>query len=1031
MSTPPEHGVGDRGNPLLTDAIAAIAEHSAERTAIVGAGESWSFRRLVEEARAFARAIVDHSSPGERVGVCGPRTPRTVAAALGCLFAGRVYLPLDPGHAEHRLALVIEDADPALLLFDGPVPEPVGRHARARSLDATAKEVNGPRRETARLPVVGTDDVAYVIYTSGSTGRPKGVLAQHGALAALAEAIGDHRPGLGDHDVVLAVASFAFDMVITDVFVPLARGASVVLAPDARDTAHLLDLIDRHGVTTIFATPSLWRTLVDGGLGTGGRRKVRAVGGGERLTTALAHELQGRTERLYNGYGPTETTVYVTFGEVEDPDDVTLGGRVPSCTLHVLDDRLGVVPPGGRGELHVGGTAVGLGYHRRPALTAATFLPDPYSDHPGARLYCTGDIVTLREDGELEFVGRSDSQVKIRGHRVEPGEVEAVAAQHPDVREAVVLVTRDPAGEKSLTISWVGGENATPESLRTHLRHRLPPAMVPTSLLPVPAFPITANGKVDRDALRTHHAMSPLSSPSGTSDDESGPDLPDEAVSEVGRELRSIWSSVLGADEPSPDADFFHLGGHSVLAMEAVARIRDTYDVELPVWELFGDPSLRNWTSVVERSLQEAQEREEPSGAPDATTARQRSYLELERRLPGAVGPHPLIRCELSGPVDSALVVEALACVVRRHEPLRTTFPDPDSPVVSEFVELEMSEVDLRSTAPAQREEAMGDLERELARRPRDPVEPPVHALLVMLTPERFRLAVAVPDSVGDVGSRGPFLRDFARAYALAQETLTEGSTESPLMAWRPAVEYRELLALQNRSDADEANLAFWRETLPRATASGTEDCRTSTVPVRVPADVVEHLRDVALFEDSDLRTLLLTGLTEAMLVRQGGHPLLCTVNGARDGAPGSVAPLSRACYLPPAEGSLGEPSAIREGVSAAMGHVAEHPVAMEAVAADLQLRGETAPVPDAGLVLREPLPRIDAPTPEVTVAPLEDEAVVDADDGPLTALPYAFELCREGAELTGVLQYRTARDDAASATAIAERFIEALRKVE
>ncbi|GAA3726831.1 amino acid adenylation domain-containing protein [Spinactinospora alkalitolerans] len=456
MTAATEDGTDAPRRPLLTDAIMAAAEHSPERTAVVGGGETWSFRRLVGESHQFARAIAEVSGAADWIGVCGPRTPRTVAAALGCMLAGRVYLPLDPNHPEQRLSLIVDDADAALILFDGAVPDHIADHPRSLTLNALtdASEGGGTCRRAE------SNDVAYVIYTSGSTGKPKGVLAQHGALAALADAIGDHRPGLDAHDVVLAVASFAFDMSITDVFVPLARGATVVLAPDARDTAGLLDLIDAHGVTTVLATPSLWRTLVSGGLGDDGRRRVRAIGGGERLTGSLAGELLGRTERLYNGYGPTETTVYVTFGEVRDADDITLGRRTPSSLLYVLDGRLGAVPPGGRGELYIGGDTVSLGYHRRPGLTAEKFLPDPYSGRPGARLYRTGDIVRLRGDGELEFIGRSDSQVKIRGHRVEPGEVEAVLAQHPDVREAVVLAVDAPAGETALAAYWVGGETA-------------------------------------------------------------------------------------------------------------------------------------------------------------------------------------------------------------------------------------------------------------------------------------------------------------------------------------------------------------------------------------------------------------------------------------------------------------------------------------------------------------------------------------------------------------------------------------------
>jgi acyl-coenzyme A synthetase/AMP-(fatty) acid ligase len=427
-----------------------------------------------------------------------------------------------------------------------------------------------------------------VQYTSGSTGRPKGVGVPHRALTNVLLSMRDAL-GSGPSDVWLGLTSLSFDISGLELFLPLVTGARLELATedDARDGVAIGRVVHGHGVTHVQATPSGWRMLLDAGFIA---RSVTALSGGEALPPGLARELRSRVRRLFNVYGPTETTIWSTAVELPDPvDDVTLGAPIGNTHLYVVDDRLRPVPVGVPGELAIGGDGVAWGYLGRPGLTADRFVPDPHGP-PGARFYRTGDRVRLRRDGGLEFLGRTDAQVKIRGHRIELGEIEARLAEHPDVNRAVVTA----AGSDAPIVAYVTappGRAPQGRQVRSYLAEVLPAYMVPAEVVVLDSLPLTTAGKVDRRRLPAAVAGA----------QEVGGHVPPRTEFEA--VVAGLWADVLGRDRVGALDDFFDIGGHSLLATRVVARLGASLGLEIPIRILFLRPTVEEFASAVEELM--------------------------------------------------------------------------------------------------------------------------------------------------------------------------------------------------------------------------------------------------------------------------------------------------------------------------------------------------------------------------------------------------------------------------------------------
>ena len=561
----------------------AQAARTPDAIAVTFEGQALSYRELDQRTNRLARLLQERGvGPEVCVGLCVERSPDMMVGLLAILKAGGAYLPLDPTYPRERLELMLADAAVPVLVTQRALLEtlPTGT-AAAVCVDAEDREPASGSEAPVDSGVTG-EQLAYVIYTSGTTGRPKGVQITHRSAVNLLTSLA-RVPGLGPQDTMFAVSTLTFDVATFELLLPLIVGARVAICPReaAMDGRLLSAALARAGATAMHATPTTWRLLVESGWT--GAPLLKALSGGEALPAALAAELLARCAQLWDIYGPTETTICSATAPVRVGVPLWLGNLIANTRLYLLDRYLMPVPIGVPGELYIAGAGVARGYLGRPGLTADRFLPDPFSQAPGARMYRTGDVMRRRPDGGLEFLGRTDHQVKLRGFRIELGEIEAVLAQHQAVRQVVVLAREDMPGDKRL-VAYVlpaAGDAPVTGELRDYLRQKLPEHMVPSAFVLLNGFPRTSSGKVDRSALpapdqQSSEAPSTYVAPRGA----------------VERLLASICTEVLGVERIGAHDDFFTLGGHSLLATRVIARLETALGVELPVRLLFEAPTI-------------------------------------------------------------------------------------------------------------------------------------------------------------------------------------------------------------------------------------------------------------------------------------------------------------------------------------------------------------------------------------------------------------------------------------------------------
>ncbi|HVR99576.1 MAG TPA: amino acid adenylation domain-containing protein, partial [Thermoanaerobaculia bacterium] len=560
----------------------AQAAYTPDAVAVVFQDGQWTYAGLDRQASRLAHRLLGLGVGREdRVGILVERSPEMVAGLLAILKTGASYVPLDPAYPVERLELMAGDAGIKVLLTQGSL---AGILPGPRALCWDVAEIESP--EAPRC-AVGPHDLAYVIYTSGSTGRPKGVQIPHGAIVNFLRSMAE-TPGLGAADVLLSVTTLSFDIAGLELFLPLARGARVVLVgrDTAADGAALARLLAESGASVMQATPATWQLLLNAGWA--GAPWLKVLCGGEALPRDLALRLLQAAGEVWNVYGPTETTVWSAVQRVEMAV-VPLGRPIANTQLRILGSRQEVAPVGVPGELHIGGLGLARGYFGRPDLTAERFVPDPFTADPGARLYRTGDLTRYLPGGTVEFLGRIDHQVKVRGFRIELGEIEAVLAAHPAVCEAVCVVREDLPGGRGLAAYVVpAGEAPSADGLRGLLAEKLPAYMVPAHLVFLAALPLTANGKVDRRALPA---------PDRTADRAEGPVAPRNPVE---AELLRIWAEVLDVRPIGVRDDFFRLGGHSLLAVLLMARIEERFGQALPLAALFRSGTVEGLAALLE-----------------------------------------------------------------------------------------------------------------------------------------------------------------------------------------------------------------------------------------------------------------------------------------------------------------------------------------------------------------------------------------------------------------------------------------------
>jgi amino acid adenylation domain-containing protein len=987
-------GRSQRPVDLPTKFARFAAEHP-DAVALRWNGQPWSYATLAQRADRYAALLNERIPPGGWLALCAGRSPEIIALILGAFQAGRAVVPLEPEHPVARLRLTLEDAKPALLVTDHTAAREltIGYEADKALLDELAAEA--VLFDAGERLTPDETDIAYVIYTSGSTGQPKGVMVQHRHLAQLANVLEAGDPAVRAGNTVLSVASLAFDMMVTDIFVSLANGATVALPPGGvrqREPSALLECIETHQVDTVYATPSLLQMLVLGGLGTDGRRRVRVITGGEALSRELAATLQQRCSRVYHGYGPTETTVYSSFHRIDDPGYLPLGKPITGTTYYPVDEHLDIVPLNVRAELAIGGELVAAGYHNRARLTAEKFRPDPYAEVPGARCYLSGDLVRVDASGGAMFAGRKDTQVKIRGHRVELGEVETALLRQPGVRQCVATAAADPSGNTELVAYLVG--EADPADLRTRLRDELPSAMVPTRFVVVESIPLTVNGKPDREALLDAGTAEPApqdSAPTG----------------ELEARIAQMWADVLGVDSVGADDGFFDLGGHSLLAMEIVARIRGEFGVDLPVWELFTVPTVRAWAvALAEAMLVDTGDDAGTRSAP--VTFAQAALCVAEQVVPGVTAPGLVVGARLDGPVDVGELLTALQTVLARHEMLRARFElrGADSvQVIEPSTEIDFEEAVI--TDPADTLAVV----RRWAERPFDLAAGPLFRALLVEEPDSARaLYLSFHDVVCDAASASVVLSDLAAAYGTAlpgaavdgaavDSTAVDGAAVDQPAA-EAQVSFTDLARAQRGqgSGAAVADLVGqWRARLPRPAAGPAgSGYTTATRRITLSEDQHARLRKAAEEHGVDVATLLLDRLRAATGAAVGGLVL----DGRGDGTQHLVGPLA-STLLVPFTGT--GPDSVRDDVAWALAH------AVPAEMLALQSHGgqRLRSVPDVVVATRPAQAPITCTDRRVTLVPLR----LDWPDGPSparTGVTASLEFVDEpGGELPLVLQYR------------------------
>ena len=578
------------GGPVADPDATALAQLwtacAGDAVVAIGPNGALTGAEVRDLAQRIAAAIRGHGvGVSDQVAILLPRGARFLPAILGVWSVGAAYVPLDPIYPAKRLATMLADAGAAAIVIDSgvpraPVPPPAAAAIPVVDLATLATAGAASAEPVLDLPPSAT---AITIFTSGSTGRPKAVSVTQGAIAQLMATLGPLF-GLGPGDRFVAESTFAFDITVLELLLPVLTGGSVVIADteQALDAVRLLALLADSGATALQATPTGWRMLVDAGEIPAGV-KLR-ISGGEPLPRDLADAVgAGTGVRLWNMYGPTETTIYSGGWPVSpSPAPLEVGSIVAGTQHYVLDAQLRPVPPGVFGEVCIGGAALANGYHGAPGMTAARFVPDPFAGRPGARLYRSGDVGRWNSSGRLELAGRADRQVKIRGYRIESGEVEAALRSHKDIAQAVVSARG--GGHDVRLVGYLvtrSGAGAPPSGLREHLREVLPDYMVPAAFVVLPALPLTGNGKIDYRALpEPDWGTVPGHVPVA-------PRTPEES------KIAAIIAELLGLPAPVGVSDnFFALGGHSLTATRLMARIRAAYGVDLPVRTLFADPTV-------------------------------------------------------------------------------------------------------------------------------------------------------------------------------------------------------------------------------------------------------------------------------------------------------------------------------------------------------------------------------------------------------------------------------------------------------
>ena len=872
----------------LPAAFAVQAAATPDAVAVEFEGVEHTYGDLADRSRRLARHLVASGvGPGVTVAVALRRSFDLLVAVYAVLEAGGAYVPLDPDHPAERLTYILDVAEPAVLLTGSAAPVPVPEGIEV--LDVSALELGSvsaePLTDAERRRPLHAADTAYVIFTSGSTGRPKGVAVSHEAIVANLRWRQD-RYRLDSADVVLHKTPVTFDVSVWELFWPLQTGARLlVAAPEGhRDPRYLADLMRDRGVTVAHFVPSMLAVFVTEAELDSLTSLRYLFASGEALPARIAvlvRELLPAVA-VHNLYGPTEAAVDVTHHEVTDADvdSVPIGAPIADTDLLILDSALNWVPAGAQGELYLAGTQLARGYVARPELTAERFVANPYGA-PGERMYRTGDLVVRSRGGELEYLGRSDFQVKIRGLRIELGEIEETLTRQDGIAQAAVRVHGDDTLGDRL-VAYVRLHPAASwdeDALVAALSASLPDYMVPTAYCVLDEFPLTTSGKLDRAALPAPAAPVPA-------DDDRLPETPTETV------VAAVFAEMLGRDRVGGDDDFFALGGNSLGAVRAASRISARLGRPLSVQDFFDAPTVSGVARLVDRTTGD-----DPAGGALVATPRpypvplapaQTRLWVLDRLDPGSALYNIPLAVRLTGDLDVDALQQAVGDLVERHEVLRTAYPEVDGAGTQLVLPIGGAQraVPIETVGPDEvpaRIDALVSEGFDIAE------AAPVRIHLLRVADDEHVLVVVVHHIAGDGFSAGPLTRDLMRAYGARTEGIAPERLPLPVQYADYALWQRDRLG-----DADEPDsliarqLGYWREELaglqdrlelptdrPRPAVASQAG---AAVPVEIPEDIHRAVTELARA----------TGTTEFMVVHAALAVLLARLSGTSDVAVGT-----------------------------------------------------------------------------------------------------------------------------------------------
>jgi amino acid adenylation domain-containing protein/non-ribosomal peptide synthase protein (TIGR01720 family) len=912
------HELFERQVAATPDAVALIFE-----------GERLSYQELNRRANQLAHYLLGLGlRRGARVGICLERGIDMIICLLGILKAGAAYLPLDPEYPKERLAFMLVDAQPEIIVTTQQVSTTCGSgwvqtHAepmllsdppataggtdfyspnhgwRVVCLDAESESISLQSEENPQ-GLAFEEDLAYVIYTSGSTGQPKGVMISHRAVCNHMQWVAREFP-LDQSDRMLLKYSFSFDAAVEEIFHPLISGAGLVIVPSDRqyDAGYLVELMCEQQVTAIDAVPTMLKALIEDERIKECRSLRRVASGGEVLTAGLkdrVYQLLGEVE-LVNVYGPTETAITATYHRCgEHERTVAIGRPIANTRVYLLDQNLEPVPVGVPGEIHIGGNGLAWGYLNQPALTAEKFIPDPWSNEAGARLYKSGDWGRYSANGNVEYVGRADTQVKVRGFRIEPEEIEVQLRNHRAVKHAVVVVREDAEGNKRLVAYVVchRQQACTPDELRAYLKNELPEYMLPAAVVLLDALPLSGSGKVDVRALPAPEEIK-------TEEDYVAP------RTSVEQELARIWQEVLGLERVGITDNFFELGGDSIVSIQIVARAREAGLLITPK-QVLNYASILELAAVTTISREPAAEEEEELGrrfpqmnADLICVDLRKSAAEFtiplipiqhwffEQQLPEPHHYNQAVMLELKQPVSADLLEKTLGKLIEHHHALRLRFEhdgrDWKQAIAARETHEIFTRVDLSSlTAEAQTAEI-----KTIADKMQSSLDlgdgPIIRAVYFDLGAARsHRLLIAIHHLAVDGVSWRILLDDMQRTY----EQLQRGEEVKLPAKTLSFKRWSELLSAHAQTAAVRQELEYWTaeprrnvRKLPvdRTGDNSVDSARSVSVSLRVEETRL-LLQEVPRAYQTQINDVLLTALAQALSEWTGEKKVLVDLEG-------------------------------------------------------------------------------------------------------------------------------------------------------